>query len=61
MNEERRKIKIFVSSGGQHPLIYSGYVIDDKEDFLYLDDVKLGQIKINKSHIITEQDIGGGY
>jgi hypothetical protein len=52
---DRWRIKI---NNAGTPFFYTCEIVDDKDEFLYVRDVKEGLIKINKACIISMQNLG---
>jgi hypothetical protein len=49
--------KVKINNAGQ-VFTYRGNIIDEDSDFLFLNDIKEGQIKLNKAVIISMQKEG---
>lgn len=56
---ERKKYKITVDTAGT-AYFYSGYIIEEKDGFLFFHDEKDGPIELNMDHVISKKKIDGG-
>lgn len=59
MDRKTDKVKITISTG-TGLFYYTGWILEDVDGFLTFDDIKEGNIKLNKTNIISIKQIDGG-
>ena len=58
MERSNERVKISVNTANR-VFFYTGLILDDVNGFIIIKDDKEGEIKINKSQIITVKSLGG--
>jgi len=54
MKEQKFKVCVNV---GNNPFFYKGYILEESNDYILIEDFKAGEIKLSKNAVISVQKV----